>query len=474
MPLKIQIVSFGSEPVEGEPPVVFDMTGGSIGRSQDNVLVLPDESKCISRSHAHISYENGRYYLVDTSKNCSLIVNRDIRLQSESAELYDGDRIRIGDYEMSVSIKEARQYAPEAPSGQTSQPMDFSKGSDCIFDDEFNIDDFFKDSVVIKRPSSPEPDPLLKILDEEAPDIEPVSTYPLEPDTETSSHSVVNLLDDAAEPPSQPAVEPIEATEFLSSSVVKPDGAAVPVSSPAVNSSVAAEAKSQPEVKPHEAAPPATPQAGGELFDLFLQGARMQKPGYVKEEDIPDVMVSLGAVFRELVKGLWSVLRGRAQEKSELRAEMTSICQVNNNPLKFSPALEDALGNLIKRQHPAFMEPVDAAHDGFEDIMYHNLGMSAGVQASLIELLNRFDPERFAEKHKEKFSLSKKSKCWDDFCQSYGKLREEASEDFFGKVFVKAYEEQIERLRSTKRTAQHLSSAPEGERAASTTAGYAP
>jgi predicted component of type VI protein secretion system len=85
--------------------------------------------------------------------------------------------------------------------------------------------------------------------------------------------------------------------------------------------------------------------------------------------------------------------------------------------------------------------------------MDHHVAMNAGIQAALMEVLSRFDPRHLAEKHKTAFALKKKTVCWDDYCESYLRLRNEALEDFFGKTFVEAYEEQIGKLRpKSKRT----------------------
>ena len=68
----------------------------------ENSIVLDDES--ISRSHASISFEAGRYYLTDHSSNGTFIFNRDLSVEDETVELLDGDILRIGDHELRVSI----------------------------------------------------------------------------------------------------------------------------------------------------------------------------------------------------------------------------------------------------------------------------------------------------------------------------------------------------------------------------------
>ncbi len=192
------------------------------------------------------------------------------------------------------------------------------------------------------------------------------------------------------------------------------------------------------------------PEEGySELFDRFLKGAGLENSTFTDAE-IPDLMESLGAVFRELVNGLWTVLRGRAELKAEIRIAMTMVRPTSNNPLKFSPTLEDAVKHLLKRDHPSFLEPIDAVRESFDDIMNHQLALHAGIQASLVDTLNQLDPERFSEKNKDSSILHTKGKFWKAYCEAYPELKDEALEGIFGKAFVRAYQDQLEKLRIKK------------------------
>ena len=182
-----------------------------------------------------------------------------------------------------------------------------------------------------------------------------------------------------------------------------------------------------------------------ELFDRFLKGAGLESSSFTNSE-IPDLMERLGAVFRELVNGLWTVLRGRAEMKAQIRIAMTMVRPSSNNPLKFSPTLEDALRRLLKRDHPGFLEPLDAVRESFGDIMNHQLALNAGIQASLLDALDRFDPERFSG-NKDSSILQTKSKFWKAYCEAYPELKEEALEGIFGRAFADAYEDQLKKLR---------------------------
>jgi type VI secretion system FHA domain protein len=178
--------------------------------------------------------------------------------------------------------------------------------------------------------------------------------------------------------------------------------------------------------------------------------AGIEETGVYSGEECSELIRSIGSMLKELVDGLMTVLRGRSELKSQLRVSMTTLKPVENNPLKFSPNVEEALKSCLLNKHPGFIDAVDAIHEGFEDIKNHQLAITAGIQASLVSILKRFEPERFSEKFSEGLVLQKKAKCWDEYRQAYRQIVEEALEDFFGEVFVRAYEEQIDKLRTRK------------------------
>ena len=59
---------------------------------------------------------------------------------------------------------------------------------------------------------------------------------------------------------------------------------------------------------------------------------------------------------------------------------LTRFRPTDNNPLKFSANVEDALHNLLVKRNPAFLQPVEAFEDAFDDLRAHQLAMLAGMQ----------------------------------------------------------------------------------------------
>jgi len=457
MSLRMDVLKYRGNDVTEPASAVFNQDGGTVGRSGDNRLVLPDES--VSRKHAQISYKNGFYYLTDQSTNGTLIMNSDLLVHDAKVELADGDLLCMGDYELSVNIAEEDHTATSFPvspdHGISSQ---FESEDDLIKEPRpgaarpaapippavqkqaagtawtDNIDDFFEDIDDFFKETGEE--------EKSAPVLEPVVGHA---DVTSRKPQVSNLID------TLPDLRIVERSEDIQE--VQPS-LELPRDIQEVRPSLEP-GKDIQEVQPSLcAADPlketgqVTREACRELFNLFLEGARIEDPNFVNNAEIPELMASLGAVFRELVNGLWTVLRGRTELKAEIRLAMTMVRPTGNNPLKLSPRIEDVLKSLLKREHPSFLQPIDAVRDGFEDVMNHQLAMNAGIQASLLEALDQFDPQRFAEKNKDRSVLQTKGKYWKDYCAAYNELKERALEGIFGKAFVRAYEEQQEKLHS--------------------------
>ena len=104
MPLTVQVISYKNQPLKEPLSASFDREEGSLGRSSENHFILPDPEKFVSHIHAIISYEHGCYYLKDVSANGTLVSNKNVRIHRDSIQLEDRDTLRIGDYDLVVSI----------------------------------------------------------------------------------------------------------------------------------------------------------------------------------------------------------------------------------------------------------------------------------------------------------------------------------------------------------------------------------
>lgn len=192
------------------------------------------------------------------------------------------------------------------------------------------------------------------------------------------------------------------------------------------------------------------------LLSAFTKGLGvpgLQPPGGLT----PEFMFRLGVVLREAVQGTMDLLVARAMTKREVRANVTMIVSKHNNPLKFSPDVGFALTQLLhaKAGIGGFMAPDEAMRDAYDDLRAHQLGFMAGMRAALAGVLVRFKPEELETRLSDKSFLdsvlpaNRKAKLWDLYEQRFSDISREAEDDFhslFGREFLRAYEEQIQRL----------------------------
>ena len=175
----------------------------------------------------------------------------------------------------------------------------------------------------------------------------------------------------------------------------------------------------------------------------------------------PELAQQFGQILRVVVTGLMDVLRARERIKDEFRMRMTTFKTTNNNPLKFSANVEDALHNLLVKRNAAYLGPVQAFEDAFQDVRNHQMAMLAGVRVAYEAMLKEFEPGRLQEEfdaHVKGGSFlggSGKSKYWELYRNKFHDMVKDADTSFrklFGDEFAKAYEEQLERLKTLNRS----------------------
>jgi type VI secretion system FHA domain protein len=167
----------------------------------------------------------------------------------------------------------------------------------------------------------------------------------------------------------------------------------------------------------------------------------------------------LGQILKLVVQGTIDVLRARAEIKSEFRLQVTRLKVSENNPLKFSVNAEDAMASFFTKRNNAYLQPVEAFQDAFEDIRNHQLAMLAGMRAGFDSVLERLDAATLQEQFDKQIkrggllSMSSKSRYWDlfeEYCRELGADRETAFRRLFGEEFGSAYETQLDKLKRSR------------------------
>jgi type VI secretion system FHA domain protein len=492
----------------------FGPGGGTIGREAGNSWVLPHAK--ISGRHAVITYVDGVFYIEDTSRNgVCLNSSRNRLTRGEPHPLSSGDRLLMDPYEIRVSIASDDPLARDLGSaGADADPFDLlgdaisdpfapqpmrSAGSSAPrFDAGLDapeaasreeLDPLALLNLQENRPP-PRNVPNARDLDAGSPldaHFRPPAVVADTPRTPTPANPMAIPLDYdpladeplAPAPPPRPAPAPPRPAPMPARPPAPPPPPVRPAPPPPrpVSEPVAPRPPIEPPVPPldpesqpvrprfgkpprvdavpHEPEhapppPPAPPRGapGGADLATVLEGA-----GLNPADVTPELARTFGAIIRIVVAGVMDVLQSRRQIKDEFRMRMTQFRPAENNPLKFSANVEDALHNLLVKRNAAYLGPVEAFEDAFDDLRHHQLAVLAGMRVAFESMLAEFDPDRLQEdfdRQAGKGLVPAKMRYWDMFRDKRREMVKDPEATFrqlFGEEFARAYEEQLKQLR---------------------------
>lgn len=464
---------------------LFTEAGGTIGRSPECTLTLPDPDRHVSRIQAEIGFSGGKFILVDRGIANPVQCNGEVVTAGQAVALRDGDELHVGDYVLRVEF--GRTECPQTKTSAVHEPITGPAGA------EFAPTALNADSLAAAHlreepgiasakagtegdaprsgdfPSPPE------TPDAQAPDQEREihNQFPLRPDAvpdtafrswhnpEGIAPTMIVGRRESRLVPAKDAMSPVEAPEKIAGLVNQAANAHrqhfVPI--PKSHTTGFLQELNRKVLDAKQSAPRGEKPPAG-LLHALLFGAGLQDFGYGQRSDDEldeEMMRRIGALLRIFAQGFIDLLATRAMFKSEMRAEMTIISpNENNNPLKFSPDATAALNHLLaSRTMPGFMKPEAAVQDAVNDLVAHQAGVMAGVRAALHEVLLRLNPQTLEKRLAARsvfgamLPMGRKAKLWELFEEIFGEVSQEAQDDFetlFGREFVKAYETQIRRL----------------------------
>jgi type VI secretion system FHA domain protein len=481
---------------------VFTEQGGSIGRAAGNSWVLTHTK--VSGRHAEISFRNGVFYIADTSRNGVSVNSPDNRLVRERPyALKDGDSLFIEPYEIDVSIETRAErpafeplddlFGENDPFEQVRgpQPEHFGPVPPPAAGDVVDPLVFFPGTPAPpSRPSPPAVTPADDWLGQHyvPPHAIPDPLAPPTPPPSAPARSEVgipadyNPLNDSGIGPvapelrPTPPIEPVRRPKPPSRATSTPPTPVIPPSRPEPEAREAPVIP--PRVAPPRAVPPpvvstpaaaplppvppsappgstASPDSGSRDLADVLAGAGLRDAPVT-----PELAENLGQILRVVVAGLIDVLHSRQRIKEEFRMRQTIFRPVDNNPLKFSANVEDALHNLLVKRNAAYLGPVDAFADAFDDLRDHQLAMLAGMRVAFEAMLADFDPDRMQEEFDRQIAkvslplMPAKLRYWDLFREKREAIKKDPEAAFgrlFGEEFARAYEEQFRELRAQRR-----------------------
>jgi type VI secretion system FHA domain protein len=398
MPLRLQIISRHRQGLGERSTKEFGREGGTIGRSLESDWVLPDGQRYVSSRHASIDYRSGSYYIVDTSTNGVYVNDSEQPVgRGNPQRLFSGDRVRLGEYEINVEIDE------DATTHRTGKHID----------------------PVSRAQRVPPPDPTRADL------VQPheITAVGIEMLLKEEAHTAevqqaanlaaasLQLEDEPASAKRAPAphaaasrVEPppVSAAARLAATITGKEPAPStpkPATAAAAARASTASAPAGRAARPPPVAPPAPPQsraAGSSTapaagLDAFFRGAGLPAEA-LDDKQIEQTPHRLGQLMREVILGLNENLHLRTEQKSVLRIPTTSIQAQDNNPLKFSASVDEAIRNLLFRPTSEYLQAVESVREAFIDIKQHQQRLLSALRTATQDYIARLDPEELENK----------------------------------------------------------------------------
>jgi type VI secretion system FHA domain protein len=174
----------------------------------------------------------------------------------------------------------------------------------------------------------------------------------------------------------------------------------------------------------------------------------------------PEMADSFGRILQVVIAGVMQMLQTREQVRAEFGVRNTSYKKADNNPLKFSVNVEDALHNLLVKRNAAYLKPVEAFEDAFRDMQYHELAMLEAMRAAYNSMLQHFNPDALQvnfNKEVKQGSLWSgpiKLRYWDLYRDRFKSQAQDADQcfrDLFADEFVKVYSARLEQMKQANK-----------------------
>ena len=433
----------------------------TLGRGTECEWPLADPDKDLSRKHCRLELFSGSWRVRDLSSNGTYVnfgtepIGRD-----QAQQLYDGDRLRLGSYEIEVRIA-ADAHAPAEFSGrggstggsieartprgnvaplpglEDDAPLAGSARRAPLLPDDFDAAGASDSPVADHRGATSEAFLLRPVVSPGKPLI------PDDWDLEIDS-------DRAPVPPPTPSRRPKATAE------IAPSRDQVQAPSQESRAANYADDKNpfggegeQPHAPAAAPAPAPPRQAPSSTSDkraalVVMLAAADLPPGLVARAAAdPDATLrAAGGLLRLAVAGIRALLIARNEVKREFRIEQTMLRAKNNNPLKFAPTDEQALAALLDPRTPALR----ALQDSIDDLTMHQIATLAATQAAARALLDRLAPAHFEAEDKDGGFIpgTREKRLWETYKRTHTKLIEQFEDDFesaFGKAFARAYEQ---------------------------------
>ncbi len=427
MTLRLWIENVERLPDGGPLRVEVKGRGLDMGRDTHLDWTLPDPSRSVSSKHCEIRFQDGGYWLHDVSTNGTYVNGAHFRLDAPY-QLRDGDRLSIGPYIIAVEVegpsgaRAVNEFEGGAPSpasddvwggvGEAAEPDDRSAYR--IATPQERPPDFldFASSIALSEGAPPAPG--------EADDWLTPAPAPAPPVTRPS------------QPPPQPR-RPVVATQPPVREVAPPR---------------------HPTAPPAPMAPP-SPAGGSDGAEILR---RIARAAGIPEQTIagrdPDAMAEeIGLALRLTAQNLQLLLSSRAESKTLMRSSSrTMIRSSQNNPLKFTGAVEEALTILLGPPTRQYLDLRATIEESFRDLKTHQLLTYGAMQGALDALFDELAPDQIDRSVAQERGLGalvvpRKAKLWDTYVERW-RAKTKRSDGRLFEAFIALFAEAYDRLQN--------------------------
>lgn len=373
----------------------FRRAGGIIGRAEECDWVIPDRKRVVSGRHAQVSFEDGAFYLTDTSSNGILLKPGNTPLpKGQPQRIEHGSLFALGDFDIRASLVQD----PAVFSEDLGRPQD---AGSIIPDDAFL-------------------------------DLDPLNAL----DQQEAIYAAGDDLAMIRHPPPADNVQAADCAPINRDHLTVPELVAVP--EPAAP---AAQPVSAPSGQPESFW-----QRFGDALGVSLEG--------LDEAQRQALGLKAARLLKQTVGSLQQGLRSRNELKRDMQLAVTSIEQASSNPLKASADSRQVLASLL-RPGATEMPAEQAINRAFRDLQAHQVALIAASRAAVKSIFEHLSPEQLTLRfeRENKTLINTAGSRWRAYSQLYQALQadENWSQRLYARDFVVAYEEQL-RLIATLNT----------------------
>ena len=443
------------------------VSGGEyvLGRGAECDWALSDPDRVLSKRHCSIEFLGGDWQVRDVSTNGTFVNGAGDPLGRDQVRvLRDGDRLRLGAYELECRVEEEAQFGsgrwqsanaipdPMAPPSGTdifSAPLPGLSpaggppgGNAALLPADF--DPFAaEDQGPVMPDHRPATNDVFTPPRATMPDLLPNDWDAPTPAKPAAPDPFADLPDPFAEPPRPTQANPAFDTRLpdpfadLAPAAAAPARAPVPVAEPIAPPRVEA-----PPLPAVTVATASSPGAGDLATALAMIHRAAGLPPPAPDADTAASLMAIGAGMRAAITGLRALLIARADVKREFRIEQTMLRAAGNNPLKFAATDDAALLALLgaRGNGPA------AVAETVRDLTAHQVATVAATQAAAKALLARLAPAGVEADIAGGGIMpgAREKKLWEAYRKLHQQVNDQFEDDFdsaFGKAFARAYEE---------------------------------